>query len=229
MTLSIFPTFLAFLARKPRWIRANQKTLPEIRHEAFGRRLGAEQTLSLLDGLVRAGWLRLVTTKTGGRAVHWVAFQPANFFRGTNARKVRKVRKGVPAMRVEHLSDLSDLSGTGLCLLLSGGDPASGLSPRHSGKADMTRTAIRNLFGRHRSTQRLVKRSRSWRPKGRSRMESKTTGGRPSELWLAKGCEELALTATTATIRRPSGSTTAYRRNNTPAPTSPGGSLDDLQ
>jgi hypothetical protein len=34
-------------------------------------------------------------------------------------------------MTVEHLSDLSDLSdlsGTGLCLLLSGGDPASGLA-----------------------------------------------------------------------------------------------------
>jgi hypothetical protein len=25
----------------------------------------------LTFGLVRAGWLKLVTTKTGGRAIHW--------------------------------------------------------------------------------------------------------------------------------------------------------------
>jgi hypothetical protein len=37
MTLSTFLTFLAFLTRKLRWIRANQKTLAEIRREAVGR------------------------------------------------------------------------------------------------------------------------------------------------------------------------------------------------
>jgi Protein of unknown function (DUF3987) len=55
------------------WIRASQKTevsLQDIRQDALGRRLDAEQTRSLLDGLVRAGWLKLVTTKTGGRAAH---------------------------------------------------------------------------------------------------------------------------------------------------------------
>src|SRR5262249_20642218 len=52
------------------WIRANQKTevsLLDIRREALGRRLDAEQTRSLLDGLVRAGWLKLVTAKTAGQ------------------------------------------------------------------------------------------------------------------------------------------------------------------
>jgi Protein of unknown function (DUF3987)/Bifunctional DNA primase/polymerase, N-terminal len=55
------------------WIRTNRKleiSLLDIRREALGRRLDAEQTRSLLDGLVRAGWLRLVTTKTEGRSIH---------------------------------------------------------------------------------------------------------------------------------------------------------------
>ena len=47
MPLSTFLTFLAFLTRKLRWIRANQKTLLEIRREALGRRFDAEQTRSL--------------------------------------------------------------------------------------------------------------------------------------------------------------------------------------
>src|SRR5262249_7172621 len=59
------------------WIRTNQKTevsLLEIRREALGRRLDAEQTRTLLDGLVRAGWLKPVTTKTEGRSIHrWQA------------------------------------------------------------------------------------------------------------------------------------------------------------
>ena len=37
-------------------------------------------------------------------------------------------------------------------------------------------------------------------------------------IWFLEGCEVLAVTATTATIRRPSGSTTTYRKKNTPAP-----------
>ena len=55
------------------WIRANEKTevsIQDIRQDALGRRLDAEHTRSLLDGLVRAAWLRLLTMKTGGRAVH---------------------------------------------------------------------------------------------------------------------------------------------------------------
>jgi hypothetical protein len=55
------------------WIRANQKTevsLQDIRQDALSRRLDAEQTRNLLDALARASWLRLLTTKTGGRAVH---------------------------------------------------------------------------------------------------------------------------------------------------------------
>jgi hypothetical protein len=54
------------------WIQTNRKpevSLLDIRREALGRRLDAKQTRSLLDGLVRAGWLKLMTTKTGGRDI----------------------------------------------------------------------------------------------------------------------------------------------------------------
>jgi hypothetical protein len=55
------------------WIRGNQKaevSLLDIRQDALARRLDAEQTRSLLDSLARAGWLKLMTSKTGGRAIH---------------------------------------------------------------------------------------------------------------------------------------------------------------
>jgi len=64
------------------WIRTNRRTevsLLDIRREAFGRRLDAEQTRSLLDGLVRAGWLNLVTTKTGGRDIQRWQVNPLLF------------------------------------------------------------------------------------------------------------------------------------------------------
>jgi hypothetical protein len=64
------------------WIRANQKaevSLQDIRQDALGRQLDAEQTRSLLDGLARAGWLKLVTTKTDGRPIHRWKVNPQLF------------------------------------------------------------------------------------------------------------------------------------------------------
>jgi hypothetical protein len=64
------------------WIRTNRRpevSLLDIRREALGRRLDAEQTRGLLDGLVRAGWLKLVTTKTDGRAIHRWQVNPLLF------------------------------------------------------------------------------------------------------------------------------------------------------
>src|SRR5262249_54332037 len=64
------------------WIQTNRKpevSLLDIRREALGRRLDAEQTRSLLDGLVRAGWLKLVTTKPDGRAIHRWQVNPLLF------------------------------------------------------------------------------------------------------------------------------------------------------
>jgi hypothetical protein len=107
MTLSTFPTFLAFLTRKLD-IRATQKTLPESRREALGRRLAAEQTRSLLDGLVRAGWLRLVTTK-GAAALSIGGVSIRCSFPGHQCQKGQEGRKGGARHDSEHLSDLSDL------------------------------------------------------------------------------------------------------------------------
>ncbi|MGZ3321348.1 MAG: DUF3987 domain-containing protein, partial [Xanthobacteraceae bacterium] len=64
------------------WSQTNRKpevSLLDIRREALGRRLDAEQTRGLLDGLVRAGWLTLVTTKTDGRAIHRWQVNPLLF------------------------------------------------------------------------------------------------------------------------------------------------------
>jgi hypothetical protein len=65
----------------------------------------------LTFGLVRAGWLRLVTTKTGGRAIHWWQVS-ALLFPGHLRQKGRKGQKGGACHEDEHLSDLSDLSDT---------------------------------------------------------------------------------------------------------------------
>jgi hypothetical protein len=66
------------------WIQRNRKnerevSLLEIRRGALGRRLDAEQTRGVLDALTRAGWLRLVTTKTAGRSVQRWQVNPQLF------------------------------------------------------------------------------------------------------------------------------------------------------
>jgi hypothetical protein len=56
-----------------RWIKAYGKhelSREEIRREALGQSLDADQTQALLDGLVKAGWLRKISTPTGGRRRH---------------------------------------------------------------------------------------------------------------------------------------------------------------
>jgi hypothetical protein len=56
-----------------RWIRARGKTevsLEDVRRDALGQKLDAEQTANLLDALGRAGWLReleAASTPRGGR------------------------------------------------------------------------------------------------------------------------------------------------------------------
>jgi Protein of unknown function (DUF3987) len=58
------------LRRALRWIQANRLSvvsLKDIRREALGGSLDADQTRDLLDRLVVAGWLRLEKTETGGR------------------------------------------------------------------------------------------------------------------------------------------------------------------
>src|SRR5215468_10212729 len=86
--------------RALRWIRTNQRTevsLLEIRREALGRRLDVEQTRTLLDGLVRAGWLKLVTTKTGGRDIHRWQVNPLLFSSAPPPERSERSERGSPS------------------------------------------------------------------------------------------------------------------------------------
>jgi Protein of unknown function (DUF3987) len=74
--------------RTLRWLVVNRRaevSLMDIRREALSQRFDAKQTRSLLDGLVRAGWLKLVTTKTAGRAIHRWHINPQLFSGGPAA------------------------------------------------------------------------------------------------------------------------------------------------
>ena len=59
--------------------------------------------------LVRTGWLKFVTTKTGGRAIRWWQVN-ALLFPGHLRQKGRKRQKGGACHEDGHFSDLSDLS-----------------------------------------------------------------------------------------------------------------------
>jgi Protein of unknown function (DUF3987) len=59
--------------RALRWIKANDQTevsLEDIRREALGQSLDAQQTRDLLNGLVKTGWLHEDVTPTKGRPLH---------------------------------------------------------------------------------------------------------------------------------------------------------------
>jgi hypothetical protein len=65
-----------------RWIKVHGKrevSCEDIRREALGQKLDAEQTQDLLDGLEKAGWAKKDTAKTGGRSKHRWAINPRLF------------------------------------------------------------------------------------------------------------------------------------------------------
>ena len=68
------------------------------------------------------------------------------------------------------------------------GDPVADEIARalqHAGAQGMTRTAIRDLFGRNRSGDRISAALALLATRGRARMETRGTGGHPVELWVA--------------------------------------------
>ena len=68
--------------RALRWIKANGKhevSREDIRRDALGQKLDAEQTQGLIDGLEKAGWATKDTAKTGGRSKHRWAINPRLF------------------------------------------------------------------------------------------------------------------------------------------------------
>jgi hypothetical protein len=58
---------------------------------------------------------------------------------------------------------------------------------RHVGREGMTRTALRDLFGRHQSADRIGAALALLASNGKARMEVKQSGGRPAETWIATG------------------------------------------
>jgi hypothetical protein len=70
------------------------------------------------------------------------------------------------------------------------GDPVADEIERalhQTGAEGLTRTAIRDLFGRNKSSDRVGAALALLMTKGRARAETRITGGRPSEVWFAAG------------------------------------------
>jgi hypothetical protein len=82
------------------WMRTKRKpevSLLDIRREALSRRLDAEQTRGVLDDLERAGWLKLVTTKTDGRAIHRWQVNPLLFSGSPTSERSERSERGCVA------------------------------------------------------------------------------------------------------------------------------------
>ena len=84
--------------RTLRWLAANRRaevSLLDIRRQALGRRLNAAQTRSLLDGLVRAGWLKFVTTRTAGRSIQRWPVNPQLYSGASVSERSERSERGV--------------------------------------------------------------------------------------------------------------------------------------
>jgi hypothetical protein len=82
--------------RALKWIKAHAKdevSREDIRREALGQKLDAEQTQGLLDRLATAGWVKMATAKTGGRAKHRWEVNP-KLFQDQPAESARTAENG---------------------------------------------------------------------------------------------------------------------------------------
>jgi predicted transcriptional regulator len=57
---------------------------------------------------------------------------------------------------------------------------------QQAGPDGMARTALRDLFGRHKSGERIGAALALLAIRGRARMEARETAGRPTEMWFAQ-------------------------------------------
>jgi hypothetical protein len=69
----------------------------DVRREALGRRLDAEQTQEVIDKLVRAHWLRTETIETGGRSARRWHVNPKLFEGERTPPSAPEVPNGLPA------------------------------------------------------------------------------------------------------------------------------------
>ena len=99
-----------------RWIKARGKTtvgVMDIRRDALGQSLDAEQTKELLGGLVSSGWLRKTTEITGGRPAHRWLVNPILFVGAGSAGSAESPLANSAPIPKTDLSALPALPATG--------------------------------------------------------------------------------------------------------------------
>jgi hypothetical protein len=93
-----FVTAAITLSRNYFWLWAQitgkgELSVKDVRREGLKHQLDAEQIESLLDRLVKAGWLHKATTKTSGQYGHRWVINPLHQSANGHARKCTKCRK----------------------------------------------------------------------------------------------------------------------------------------
>ena len=81
-----------------RWIRAHNRreiSLKDARREALGQSLDAGQTQELINGLVKAEWLRKTTTQTDGRPIHRWEVNPKLFATNAESAETAETAEGI--------------------------------------------------------------------------------------------------------------------------------------
>jgi hypothetical protein len=95
-----------------RWVRANGRhevSPKDVRRDALKQRLDAGGTQLVIDGLVHAGWLRQVTTRTPGRAIHRYEVNPQLFSLDLGAGSAGSAGRGASASATGSRDPLSAL------------------------------------------------------------------------------------------------------------------------
>src|SRR5215831_18157514 len=134
-----------------RWIRARGKTeisLQDVRRDALGQKLDAEQTANLLEALARVGWLReleAVSIPRGGRpARRW----QVNPIIGTPTAETAETAQTPPSPFSREVSAISAVCATqspcetGAVSRPEHANPADDLWPDLPGSADQNRPAL---------------------------------------------------------------------------------------
>jgi Protein of unknown function (DUF3987) len=136
-----------------RWIRARGKTevsLQDVRRDALGQKLDAEQTANLLDALGRVGWVReleAVSTPRGGRpARRWQVNPIIGTPTAETAETAETAQTPRPSSRevsaISAVSARQSLFATGAVNRPEHGDPADDLWPDLPESLDRNRPAL---------------------------------------------------------------------------------------
>jgi uncharacterized protein DUF3987 len=118
-----------------RWIRARDKrefSREEIRRDALGQKLDAEQTASVIEALVRAGWVReleAVTTPKGGRPARRWQVNPLIRTPTAETAATAQTHPGQEVSAVSAVSARQSLFATGAVNGPEHGDPADEPGP----------------------------------------------------------------------------------------------------